>query len=228
MPSRFSTRATKRKPLFRTGPTVGINQVVWDVATRSLDVSADEMLGEHTRYALIVTRGVRDAAGNPIAPSTEFERFRHDVNGADDPASHYDRRALLTAEWAARRSGVQNDNIAALSVFTTQSTTSLGLRVVAQVRGGVPRAAADFNVAPGGAPSVYARGAIASLTWNQHTLTSRHAHGVGAEPRTAGYHSRRDRPFGVRPLRVAQLHGAPGRVHSRDSDTNRRHRANRH
>ena len=154
------------------GKVVGINQAEWDVATHTLHLSADDMLDEHTRYALIVTRGVRDAAGNRVEPSADFERFRHDLSGTDDGDSHYYRRALLTALWAARRSGVQNDNIAALSVFTSQSTTSLGLRVVAQVRGGVTPVAADFNIAPGGAPAVYARGAIGSLTWNQHTSTS--------------------------------------------------------
>lgn len=79
------------------------------------------------------------------------------------------RRALLTAGWAARRSGVQNDEIAALSVFTTQSTTSLGARIVAQVRRGVTPAAVDLNIGPDGAPAVYTRAAIASRTWNQHT-----------------------------------------------------------
>ena len=154
------------------GKVVGINQAVWDVATHTLYFSADEMLDEHTRYALAVTRGVRDTAGNRVEPSAEFERFRGDLSGTDDGSSHYYRRALLTAEWAARRSGLENRNIAALSVFTTQSTTSLGLRIVGQVRSGVTPTAVDFNVAPGRTPAVYARSGLASLVWNQHSSTA--------------------------------------------------------
>ena len=154
------------------GKVVGIDQVVWDVETQTLHASADKMLDEHTRYALIVTRRLRDTAGNPVAPSPDFERFRRDLRETNDPDSRDYRRALLTAEWAARRSGVPNDEIAALSVFTTQSTTSLGARIVAQVRRGVTPAAVDFNIGPGGAPAAYTRDAIASLTWNQHTSTT--------------------------------------------------------
>ena len=55
------------------GQVVGINQTVWDVATNTLHVESDELLEQHTRYALIVTRGVRDADGLPVEPS---ERVR--------------------------------------------------------------------------------------------------------------------------------------------------------
>jgi len=48
----------------RGGPegekVVGINQVVWDPATSTLYAKSDELLDQHTRYGLIVTRGVRD------------------------------------------------------------------------------------------------------------------------------------------------------------------------
>src|SRR5207302_2961873 len=40
------------------GQVIGINQTVWDVATNTLHVESDELLDQHTRYALIVTRGV--------------------------------------------------------------------------------------------------------------------------------------------------------------------------
>src|SRR5262249_46324766 len=62
------------------GQIVGINQTVWDVATNTLHVEADELLEQHTRYALIVTRGIRDAGGQPVEPSGEFARLRHDLN----------------------------------------------------------------------------------------------------------------------------------------------------
>src|SRR5262249_22585810 len=58
------------------GTVVGINQVVWDVETNALHVESDELLAQHTRYALIVTNGVRDAGGDPVEASPEFRRFR--------------------------------------------------------------------------------------------------------------------------------------------------------
>src|SRR3954447_18551146 len=48
------------------GQVVGINQTVWDVAANTLHVESDELLDQHTRYALLVTRGVHDAAGQPV------------------------------------------------------------------------------------------------------------------------------------------------------------------
>src|SRR5215217_5914134 len=49
--------------LDRGGQVVGINQVVWDTFTSTLHVRSDESLNQHTRYALIVTSGVRDESG---------------------------------------------------------------------------------------------------------------------------------------------------------------------
>ena len=43
------------------GTVVGINQIVWDTFTNTLHVESDELLAQHTRYALIVTNGLRDA-----------------------------------------------------------------------------------------------------------------------------------------------------------------------
>src|SRR5438093_625739 len=43
------------------GQVVGINQVVWDPPTNTLHVESDQLLDQHTGYALIVTRGIHDA-----------------------------------------------------------------------------------------------------------------------------------------------------------------------
>jgi len=55
---------------------VGINQVVWDPATNTLSVESDDLLDQHTRYALLVTDGVRDLQGHRVRtkPSTGFVR----------------------------------------------------------------------------------------------------------------------------------------------------------
>ncbi|TMQ11755.1 MAG: hypothetical protein E6J90_33760 [Deltaproteobacteria bacterium] len=48
------------------GRKVGIDQIVWDRATHTLRAQSDELLAPHTRYALIVTDGVRDDRGHRI------------------------------------------------------------------------------------------------------------------------------------------------------------------
>src|SRR6266478_2657207 len=62
------------------GQVVGINQVVWDLPTNTLHVESDQLLDQHTRYALIVTNGVRAPDGHPVQASEDFTRFRHDLN----------------------------------------------------------------------------------------------------------------------------------------------------
>src|SRR5947207_3811129 len=85
------------------GQVVGINQTVWDVATHTLHVESDELLDQHTRYALIVTRGVHDAAGQSVEASDEFSRFRHDLNfrQSQDAVLKAYRKELLDALQAA-------------------------------------------------------------------------------------------------------------------------------
>ena len=109
------------------GRIVGINQTVWDVATNTLHVESDELLDQHTRYALVVTRGVKDAGGEPVEPSGAFERFRHDLNygQTDDPALKQYRKDLLAALDAARQAGVAEADVVTASVFTTQSATAV-------------------------------------------------------------------------------------------------------
>src|SRR6516162_1191096 len=83
----------------RGGQVVGINQVVWDVATNTLHAESDELLDQHTSYALIVTRGVHDADGQPVEPSAGFAQFRHDLNlgQSQDTALKDYRKEMLGA-----------------------------------------------------------------------------------------------------------------------------------
>jgi len=61
------------------GRLVGINQIVWDPEAHTLHARADEALEEHSRYVLVVSRGVRDTNGRPIAASRNFETYRRDL-----------------------------------------------------------------------------------------------------------------------------------------------------
>jgi hypothetical protein len=63
------------------GRVIGINQVIWDPATNTLHAQSDEFLGQHARYVLIVTRGVRDQSGLPVEATDAFRRFRQQVRG---------------------------------------------------------------------------------------------------------------------------------------------------
>lgn len=152
------------------GQTVGINQVVWDPETRTLHAAADEPLVEHSRYALVVTRGVRDRGGRAIEASDAFQRYRSDLAGAADPELRWYRRALLTAEWAGRHASVLNREIAAVSLFSTQSATYLIEKVRDQVRSGVVPASADFNIGEGGSRAVFPFGSVSSITFNRETV----------------------------------------------------------
>ena len=65
---------------------IGINQIVWDPASLTLFAESNDHLDEDSNYALIVTTGVHDASGNPIAASSGFAEFVHgdgDVDGKD-------------------------------------------------------------------------------------------------------------------------------------------------
>ena len=140
---------------------IGINQVVWDTFTNTLYVQADELLDQHTRYALIVTRGVRDESGDPVEADETFRRFRESVSG------EY-KHALLEAIHAARRLGIREQDVVTASVFTTQTVTSVLEKIRDQIKAATPEPA-DFHLGPGGAPTVFALDTVAGITLDQQT-----------------------------------------------------------
>lgn len=146
------------------GPVIGINQIVWDTFTTTLHVESDEFLDQHTRYALIVTRGVHDASGAPVEATEAFRRFRQTVRG------EY-KHALLEAIHAARRIGVREDDIAGASVFTTQSVTAILEKIRDQIKAATPEPA-DFNLGPGGTRTVFARSEVTGIVFRQQIGTA--------------------------------------------------------
>jgi hypothetical protein len=149
------------------GQTIGINQVVWDSETDTLHLETNEMLDQHARYALIVTRGVRDQFGQPVEATLAFRRFRQSVR------SDY-KRSLLAAVRAARRVGVSEQEIVTASVFTTQTVTAVLEKIHDQIKATTPEPA-DFGLGPGGVRTVFALDTVAGITWDQQT---------GADPPT--------------------------------------------
>ena len=138
---------------------IGINQVVWDVATNTLHVESDDLLDQHNRYALLVTRGVRDASGKPIKATEAFRRFRWSVRG------EY-KHALLGAIHAARRLGIRESDIATASVFTTQSATAVLERIRDQIKADTPKPA-DFLLGLNGERTVFGLDPETGITWRR-------------------------------------------------------------
>ncbi len=143
------------------GEVVGVNQVVWDVATTTLHLESDALLAQHTCYALIVTNGIHDARGNPVEATEKFRHFRQTVHG------EY-KHELRNAIHAARRHGVRARDIVAASVFTTQSATAILEKIRDQIKAATP-APADFNLGSGGERTVFNRAEVTGIHWEQQT-----------------------------------------------------------
>jgi hypothetical protein len=150
------------------GQVVGINQVVWDPPTLTLHVESDQLLDQHTRYALIVTRGVHDTQGQPVEATPAFRHFRQDLAHAHDPVLEFYRRELIDAMHGARDVGVQERDIVTGSVFTTLSATAVLEKMRDQIHAATP-APADFLLGPSGERTVFNLNDVSSVTWNQQT-----------------------------------------------------------
>jgi dienelactone hydrolase len=132
------------------GRRVGINQIVWDPASFTLHAESDELLAPHTRYALIVTSGVRDAQGHPLSGG-----------GFDDDA--------LDALDQTR--GHHRDRAIAATVFTTLSTTSVLEKIRNQVKA-ARVARVDFQIGDHGERAVFPFSAAVSGVQHRQVGTS--------------------------------------------------------
>lgn len=121
---------------------IGINRVLWDPATLTLFAEPDEVLEQHTRYVLVVTRDVRDGDGNPVAAAPGFERVR-----------------------------VAGKKVAVTSVFTTQSVTAVLEKIRDQIKATVPDRA-DFLLGPGRSRTVFALDQIQGITISRQTTVN--------------------------------------------------------
>jgi hypothetical protein len=179
--------------------TVGINQIVWDPATTTLHAESDQLLDQHTRYALIVTNGVHDATGQPVQASADFARFRHDLNFGQtkDPALKEYRQDLLEGTEAAELVGVPASDIVTASVFTTQSTTAVLEKIRDQIdtNPNTPAPVANFNVGVNGEHTVFSLSQVAGITLLQQTT-------VGGQPT----------PVTPAPPTLSMLRAIPGAV----------------
>ena len=156
--------------------TIGINQVVWDPGTLTLFVQSDRHLDQHTSYLLIVTRGVHDAAGDPIEPSDSFAHFRHDLNFGQtkDPQLKSYREALIKSlddeTLASIAPALSPGQITAASFFTTGSVTATLEKIRDQIKA-APAPAVDFNLGSHGERTVFPVSSILGVLFGRQVTT---------------------------------------------------------
>ncbi len=133
---------------------------------------SDQHLDQRSSYLLVVTTGVHDAAGNPIAAPKSFL----DLNAEDsaDPRLRAYRQALraLIDNGTLHRiaPGLDKKDIAAASLFTTESATATLESIREQIKLAAPPAV-NFNIGSSGEKTVFPVNTVTGLTWNVQALT---------------------------------------------------------
>jgi hypothetical protein len=155
------------------GEKVGINQILWDPASKTLVFEPDELLAERSRYVLAVTSGVRDAHGKRIKTSDYLQ---------DDVRDRWDRRLSLGHHFLRHRDdqayqrelrdGLRHirgrTQVVAGALFTTQSATGDLVKVMRQIKHARP-APADFMIGSSDAGPVRAVFPLTGLAAMQFT-----------------------------------------------------------
>src|SRR4051812_29583926 len=150
------------------GDKIGINQAVWDKASNTLFVESDKFLDQHTRYAIIVTNGVLDAAGKPIDDSLP-RRGASKAQIANEVIED-----VLQAVLNATRHHSAKVKVVGAAVFTTMSVSSDLEKIQKQVASSTP-GPVDFNVAPAGARAYFPVATLSAApasTLNAQTSTA--------------------------------------------------------
>ncbi|MGH3064514.1 MAG: alpha/beta hydrolase family protein [Gaiellaceae bacterium] len=149
------------------GRRVGINQVVWEPAANTLHVESDEQLEAHSKYLLVVTRGVRGSDGQSLDGSA----FWRELFARGPAADKAYRTQLLFALGASFLAGADPAQVAAASLFTTQSIDAISKKVRRQIRKG-QAPAPTFALGTGGERTVFPLSSITAIQWTRQTGTS--------------------------------------------------------
>ncbi len=140
------------------GDRVGINQILWDPATKTLVFESDQLLRQHSRYLLVVTDGVHDAQGKKIKGNGRGDDFGL-AFGRDSDGADY-RRDLRDGVQGVRSNG---HRIVAASLFSTQSTSADLVKINRQIKRSTP-VPVDFMIGSAGGASVRALFPTPTLT----------------------------------------------------------------
>lgn len=157
------------------GQQVGINQVLWDPATRTLVFEPDALLNQHSRYLVVITDGVRDTRGKAVK-SQDFEEPGDAAkqNARRDRDSDEYRRELRDA---MRTRWLDRYKVVAASLFTTQSISADLFKIMRKMKESNPRPA-DFMVGSSTAGitrTVFSAADVKAIQFNRQT-------GAGAAP----------------------------------------------
>jgi hypothetical protein len=156
------------------GEVMGINQVVWDTFSNTLFVESDDLLDQHTRYVLVVTRLVLDASGNQVKAARQFLDLIDSEDGGStgDPALDGYRMSLHEALVQIDSAGiVPLDQVVAASLFTTQSVTAVLEKIRDQIKAATP-APADFAIGTNGERAVFPLAEIRSGVFTRQVGTA--------------------------------------------------------
>jgi hypothetical protein len=148
------------------GQVVGINQVVWDPATNTLHIESNDLLDQHTRYALIVTNGVHGAGGHSVEATLGFRLAPLTLALSHDPVLRSYGVEIVEGLVAAGRAGVRPQDIATASVFTTESTTAMLEKIRDQIDAATP-VPADFNLGTNGERTVFNLDDVNGIRFNE-------------------------------------------------------------
>jgi hypothetical protein len=138
----------------------GLERLVYDPDTATLYGRPETLLEPETRYGLVVTRALRDAAGRPVQPAAGFRRFLQRGDGS--PAVRAYRRGLQGLMTVLVRRGVRAEDVAAASVFTTGSVSTF-LEQAREALDRRPPAPALITAPEGGGRAYFARATLRRL-----------------------------------------------------------------
>ena len=148
------------RPAFPTAHVTGINQIVWEPAVNTLHAESDQLLDQHTTLPARRherRRGRRGQADRGLlAPPGSELRSRQ---GRADKAY---RKELIAALNHSLPAGVGREDVAAASLFTTQSATALLEQVRRQIKASTP-APADFVIGSAGERTVFPLASVTSI-----------------------------------------------------------------
>lgn len=144
---------------------VGLGQLVWDGASHTLYARPERALLQARRYALVLTTRVLDDGGQPLAPALHAPLVTEAAYGISAQGVVLQRLKPL---------GITRRDVAAVTVFTTQSVTA-GLEQMRAVLETGPAPELRFALGPGGARSAYARVELDGLELRRHVATDQAA-----------------------------------------------------
>jgi hypothetical protein len=164
--------------IFLVGPqdhVVGINQVVWEPAAKTLHFESDEQLLPDSTYLLVVTRGVHTSNGTPLDAMDRDKTSK-------DPAEKEYRKALLRVLPSAMAGGATPNEIADASLFTTQSIAALSRKIRAQLAA----TPVSFTLGSAGERTVFPFGTVLAIQWRRQVGTSTFSSSFLPTPAIAG------------------------------------------